>query len=240
MLDSQSPTSLYEQVKLLVKQDIMDGVYADGERIPTEPELCDMYGVSRVTVRRALRELSQEGFLQIRHGRGTFAQLPRMDIKVLEMGGFSEYAQKHHHPLEKKVLEKKMVAAPQQVADALKIPKGTEVLKLKRLIVEQGKPLSVDTAYFAPDVFRGIAELITDDVSTFEIIANDYEVEMQRAYKEFEVVLATPKLAVLLGCPMGDPLFLVTKTIYATDEKPIHYSFYYILASKAKYSLVVN
>lgn len=240
MLDNQSPTSLYEQVKLLVKQDVIDGVYEDGERIPSELELCDMYGVSRVTVRRALSELSDEGFLVIRHGRGTFAQRPRMDMKILGMAGFGELAEKYHHPLEKRILQKEMVAAPKKVSDALEIDEGTEVLKLKRLIIEQDKPLSVDTAYFSPEVFPGISEFITDGVSTFDIMTDDYSIDVKSAYKEFEVVVATPKIADSLLCSIGDPLFLVTKTIYAANKQPIHFSFYYILTSKVKYSLVVD
>lgn len=237
MLDHQGPTSLYEQVKLLVRHDVVDGVYAEGEKIPSESELCEIYGVSRVTIRRALSELADEGFLVIRHGRGTFAQRPRLDIKVLGMSGFSELADRHHQPLEKRILEKRMIRASNRISTALALEDGTKVLKLKRLIMEQEKPLSLDTAYFSPDVFPGISELITDGVSTFDIMTTHYSIDAGSAYKEFEVALATPKIAEQLLCQIGEPMFLVTKTIYDMDKQPIHYSFYYILASKVKYSL---
>ena len=71
-VDSSSPIPLYHQLKLAIKKKIKNGEFKVGERIPTEQELCDLYGISRTPVRQALQELVYEGLLVRRRGRGTF------------------------------------------------------------------------------------------------------------------------------------------------------------------------
>ena len=71
-LEKKSQSPLYQQLMTRLKNDIVAGVYPAGGRIPSEQVLCDTYGVSRVTVRKAMLDLVQEGLLVRRQGKGTF------------------------------------------------------------------------------------------------------------------------------------------------------------------------
>ena len=80
VVSSQLP--LYQQLLEDIKADINDGKYSTGDKIPSELELADVYGVSRITVRRAVAELCNEGYLVKRQGKGTFVDLPKINRKI--------------------------------------------------------------------------------------------------------------------------------------------------------------
>lgn len=76
-LNTHSSTPLYMQLKQAITEDINKGVYTPGEKLPIETDLCDIYGVSRITVRKAVLDLVEEGLLIRQQGKGTFVQYPK-------------------------------------------------------------------------------------------------------------------------------------------------------------------
>lgn len=89
-LDKNSMEPLFAQVEKSLSAAITAGRFLPGERIPTEPELADMYGVSRITIRRAIDELCQHGMLVKRQGKGTFVRERKMARKIEHSASFSE------------------------------------------------------------------------------------------------------------------------------------------------------
>ena len=124
MLKSNSPVFLYQQLQNLIRDDIMRGKYPEGGQMPSESELGQMYKVSRITVRRALKELAKEGMIEMRQGKGTFVKSARLDLHLLDLSGFSEFQWKPHHTITRTILEKEVVKAPEEVSTALRLAKG--------------------------------------------------------------------------------------------------------------------
>lgn len=239
MLVAESSISLYEQLKLLIKKDIVDKVYKPGEKMPSETELGEVYGVSRITVRRAVKELVNEGLLTSKQGKGTFVNQPKIRSQILDLGGFIETAA-NPGSRTTRVLSKAMVEANEQIAGHLGIPKGTEILQVKRLLLEDDFPMVIDIAYFPVDIFPDIIYKICDNVSTFKIMREEYGIIMKKAYKEFSVVISNLEQSKLLDCPPGEPLFAINKIIYDVDGRPVHLSNFYSLSSRITYSITVE
>lgn len=240
MLESSSSIALYEQLKIIIKNNIMNKVYKVGEQLPNETELGRIYGISRITVRRALKELAKEGLLEIKQGKGTFVKGSKLNLKIMDLGGFNDALSDAEHSISTKILEKKIIKATDEIAEIFELPEGFEVLKLKRLIIDDDEPLCIDIAYFPIDIFPGIYEKITDNVSTFNIMKKEYGAEMCKAYKEFSIVIAQKEFSDILNCSPTEPLFSVRKVIYDSHKKPIHFSDYYILSSRVKYIINVE
>lgn len=240
MLNSSSPVALYEQLKLLIENDILNGVYKPGDKLPNENKLAENYDVSRITVRRAIKELEEKELVEIRRGKGTFVKEPTMDIMILNLGGFKEVLSSNKHNVEEKVLMKKLLKPDKKIAKALKLSKGSKVLKLKRLILDEGEPLSVDISYFPKDIYPNIWEKIKDNISTFKLIKEDYGMKMDSVHKEFSVITGNEELSDLLNCSSIDPLFKVEKVIYDIADNPIHFSTYYIIANRVKYFIKID
>ncbi|SKC76239.1 GntR family transcriptional regulator [Maledivibacter halophilus] len=240
MLESSSSIALYEQLKIIIKNNIINKVYKAGDKLPNETELGKIYGISRITVRRALKELAKEGLLEIKQGKGTFVKDSKLNLKIMDLRGFRDALSDAEHSVSTKILEKKIIKANDEITKDFKSPSGFRVLKLKRLIMDNNEPWGIDISYFPIDIYPNIYEKIIDNVSTFNIIKKEYGIVMCKAYKEFSVVIAGKEYSKLLNCSPTEPLFSVRKIIYDSQKKPIHLSQYYTLSSRVKYVISVE
>lgn len=121
-LDGGSSAPLYQQVLDLLKSDIEQGTYPVDSQIPTELELSKMYGVGRVTVRRAIEELVGEGYLTKRQGRGTFVTATKIIRKVHQkddVQSFTQACAENGMKAGARVVARKTVAADRDLASFL-------------------------------------------------------------------------------------------------------------------------
>jgi len=240
MLVPESSISLYEQLKLAIKNDIINKVYKPGEKMPSEIELGEKYGVSRITVRRAIKELVNEGLLVCKQGKGTFVEYTKKHRQIIGLDGFTELTSLEGHNPQTKVLSKNIVQAEGEIAAFLQLPEGSQVLELRRLMLDDDIPQIIDVAYFSLNLYPDIMDKIHDNVSTYRILKNEYGIVMKKAYKEFSAATANIEQSKLLECSPGEPLFLVKKVVYDSNDKPVHLSNLYVLSSRVIYTLTVE
>jgi GntR family transcriptional regulator, frlABCD operon transcriptional regulator len=233
-LDNARP--LYEQLKQTILRDIVSEVYKHGERLPSEPDLARKYGISRITVRRSLSELAEEGYLSTQQGRGTFVNYLKIPRYTKSFDGFSET---HSPSMRNRILSKSVVKADVEMASWLMVQPGTPLIKLHRLMSESDKPYLIDTAYFVESMYPGLLDLLADNVSTFGLMRGHYHIEFAKADKTLGVIRAGVMEAELLKCTPGDPLFSITKLIYDRLDVPVHYSHYLVLGDMCIYTLRV-
>ncbi|WP_413450839.1 GntR family transcriptional regulator [Georgenia phoenicis] len=134
-------------MKYLTVRDHLRGLIDDGlgvgQAIPSERELCEQFGVSRMTVRQAVDALVVEGLLERVQGRGTFVAQPKVDLQ-LRLVSFPEEMRRRGMEPSLRVLAAERVAAPPHVADALDLPPEAEVHYLRRLRLADGLPMAVE------------------------------------------------------------------------------------------------
>ncbi|HRY53704.1 MAG TPA: GntR family transcriptional regulator [Spirochaetia bacterium] len=237
MPDSSRP--LYEQLKQTVIHDIVSGRYKHGERLPSEIALAAAYNISRITVRRAISELVAEGYLSSQQGKGTFVDYIKGENRLLSFGAFSEGATGQSSSKTTRILSKEMVLADEDIAANLRVAPGTELIRLHRLVSEDGTPYSIDTAYFPTERYPGIFDLMQDNVSTFAIMKERYGIVFAKAVKALSVIRAGLAESELLHCVPGDPLFSISKVIYDRGDVPVHYSHYLVVGDRCVYTLTV-
>ena len=141
---SQLEMPLYQQIYDEIKYAIDNGVYAPGDKIPTETELSTKYAVSRITVRRAIEDLSAAGFLVKRRGLGTFVCEPRMRRKLLQGGlpqSFSEICRKSGRVPGAKLINREIVVARQDEREFFGLDEGDLVLHVQRLRTADEQPI---------------------------------------------------------------------------------------------------
>jgi len=90
VINKYSNVPLYSQLKNLIIQKIESGEYAGDTRIPSEQEFCDMYGISRPTVRQAINELTSNGYLYKQKGKGTFVTKAKTKVNIKNYSGFTD------------------------------------------------------------------------------------------------------------------------------------------------------
>ena len=153
---------LYINIKNQLKQQILSDDYSIDERIPSENQLMSSFGVSRITVRKALKELHTEGLLWSVQGKGAFVSKPMVSQEIRHLQSLPEAIDSRAHRVSTKLLSAKKVTPSQVVQDNLKAKKVFEITRIRYL---NKKPISLDTSYFPIDIGMKVLETQeTDDI----------------------------------------------------------------------------
>lgn len=225
-LDSSISTPLYDQLKQKLREAINQGEYKQGEKLPNETELCDIYGVSRITVRKAIQELCDEGFLERKQGKGTFVMKKRVTREMVTVDGFTDFVKLlGKRPTKKILLCEEMKATP-KLAESLQIEEDAPVLRLLRLMYVDGQPFTIDETHYSLERFPHLASHFLENVSTYDVLKNIYHVKMHggTTHKIITVDPATSEEAEYLECKVGETLFNIDKIVYDENKVPIHTS----------------
>src|SRR5436190_11387833 len=146
-LDRDLPLPLYHQLQGVLKAEIESGKWRPDEQLPNEAKLAERFGVSKITVRQALQELAELGYIRREHGRGTFIARRKFDEGPRELTSFTEEMRRHDLVAASRILGQRVAAADVRVANALRLPARSPVFVLKRVRLADGEPISVQTAH---------------------------------------------------------------------------------------------
>ncbi|WP_201714751.1 GntR family transcriptional regulator [Rossellomorea arthrocnemi] len=227
---------LYEEIMTGLTQYIDSHGLKEGDRIPTEKELGDLFKASRISIRRAIKELVEEGTLKIVRGKGTFVSAPRKEIHLLDLQGFSEGLTTDNDTITKDIISIQRVDSNKDL-DRIFDNQYDEYIELVRKVYRNDQALSLDYAYLPTALYPGIEKKITPESSTFTIIHDHYGVEFKKVNKNLEFVHPDEELQGHLKVNSLNMLILVDKVIYGEDNAPVHYSKYYLIAERVKLSL---
>lgn len=233
-VDTDSPVLLYEQIKSGIKAWIKTNNLKAGDKIPNESELCGIFDVSRITIRRAIKELGEEGVIEVIRGKGTFVRASKKDLHLLNLKGFTEGLSTEENNIEKEILHKRIITDDAEVSRAF-AHEQTEFVELVRLVKDAEGPFSIDFAYLPVNIYPGIYDLLDDSVSTFALIREKYKIPFTKVKKEIEYVHPPAELCKHLGINKTSPVILVKKIIYGPDDSPVHYSKYYMVGERVKF-----
>lgn len=214
-LDPTSGVPLYLQVERSLQQRIDAGEWLPGGRLPTEGELGTAYGVSRVTVRQALARLVDRGVLVREQGRGTFVRDTSLTAGARGVTSFTAELADLGHTSGAKVLEQGVVtAAAAAVPGELGLAGDAELLRLRRLRTDDGRPVGVQTALLPVERFPGIAALEFADRSLYQTLKEEYGLVPREAIETFTVGGVLGEDAPTLGVAPGAHAFYVERLTF--------------------------
>lgn len=223
-IDFQSNIPYYIQLINLLKNKIYSGEWKPGDQILSEPELCEVFGVSRTVVRQALREIELEGLIVRRKGKGTFVAEPKIDESLAQkLTGF------YHDMLERgltpvtHVLRKQVIQAPKKVLEYLDLPFETEVIELYRLRFVNDEPIVLVTSYLPYRLCPQVADADFSNQSLYEFLERECGLLISHGRRYIEAVLASKNEADLLQIEPGDPLIQLNSVSFLEDGTPIEY-----------------
>ena len=147
---------LYHQIYQRMLANIRGGVWLQGEKIPAEQELCSLYGASRITVRRALQMLVDGGYLERSQGRGTYVRHQVLKPRLPSLYSFLDMASNGTERLESLLLCFEKRPCPEEIAQKLEIPAGTEVFFMERMRFQGKRPFSYSRTYLLCELAPGL------------------------------------------------------------------------------------
>lgn len=224
-LDKGLPVPLYHQLKKVLAERLKQGAWKPNQKLPTEDELGVQFGVSKATVRQALRDLAQAGMVRREQGRGTFAADTRIQFGPRQLTSFSEEMRDSGLPSTSRVLEKTVMPASEEIAARLQIPVGADVFMLRRLRLAGGEPMGLQTAHVAADLVPGIAEIDFEVASLYDTLEKKYGLISDHASQKHFAAAAGHEDAGLLGVPEGSPVLGGERLTYLHGRRPLEFTY---------------
>ena len=220
-LQAESFSPLYHQLMQRIRGDIERGVYPTGSRIPPEHELEKLYQVSRVTVRRALSELTSEGLLERKQGKGTFVATPRGGLPLKNLHSFHDSCKLNRVKPSIDVIHVRETEAGAEAAEGLNISRGSRVLEILRVCRADGVPVVLERNHFS----MAYAWLQDQDLSgSLYNLLREYGVEPKLALHDVSLKFADKSEAELLETEEGTPLICLHEVIYDQRGRALHNS----------------
>lgn len=219
-LRSDSASPLYRQLMQRIRADIASGVYAVHSRIPSETELVETYQVSRVTVRKALAELTREGLLRRMQGKGTYVCAPRLKSNLREVTSFHEACLMMGCVPGTKVISVAVTKVEEDVREALGLT-GEEAVETIRLRLADEEPVMLETNRFPMKYDGLLREELTG--SLYHILSKQ-GIEAASGVHEISLCYATSQQARLLDVEVGAALLQLNQVIFDQNGMPLHTS----------------
>ncbi|MGQ9849049.1 MAG: GntR family transcriptional regulator [Aggregatilineaceae bacterium] len=223
-IDRSSGIPYYVQVRQALQEHLETGTWKPGEQLPSEPELCRLFGVSRPVIRQALNELTQRGLVIRAKGKGTFAAPPKItEALVQKLTGFYQDMVEQGYTPTARVLRQEAIPAGRQVAERLQIPVGTPVVVIERLRFVQDEPIQLVTTYIPRDACPALLEVDLTRRSLYAFLEAECGIMIARGRRTVEAVAANEYEAEMLQVKKGAPLILLDSVSYLSDGTPIEY-----------------
>ena len=217
------PLPRYYQLKEIIREKVVDGQWQPGSQIPSERELCEQYGISRMTARQSITELVNEGYLYRQQGTGTFVAQPKITQQLIQLTGFTEDMQARERRPTTRVLTTEMWPSDQNVAVKLRVKAGQRLFRVQRLRLADGAPLALETSLIN---FMGCEKLMDEDLekfSLYNLLETKYGVPPLEAEQELEAGLAQAEDAAVLKIAAGGPVLYIRRTTYTERSQPLEY-----------------
>jgi DNA-binding GntR family transcriptional regulator len=224
LLDHDSIVPLYEQITEKIKEDIQKGVFDSNRRLPTEGQLAEQYNVSRITIRRAISELVEEGLVNRKQGKGTFVCGPKMHKDFKRPGlGFTEICEENGKKASSKVLEAGIIVPDDpQTIEWLNLKKGEEAIRIVRLRYADDMPCIVEENIFP----KKYSYLLSIDLSRsiYGYLQEEKNIEIVAGELILHIVRADQKIARLLEKPRNTPLLKISGRSFCDNGEILHIS----------------
>lgn len=193
---------------------IESGQLTPGDRVPSERELTEQFGVSRMTARQALRELESQGYLYRVQGKGTFVASPKLEQPLVGLTSFTEDMRRRGLAPGARVLAAGEVEADRKVARLLGLSEGQRVFRLERLRLADGQPMALEIAHIPAAICPGLESESFADVSLYRFLWERCGLLLVRAAQSMESVPASAYEAEMLGVDEGAPLLLLERLCF--------------------------
>lgn len=216
---SHRHSPIYMQLAQTLRRQIVDGKILAGEALPSERDLCTLMGASRVTVRKAINLLIEEGLLSRRQGSGTYVT-PRIQAPGSFLTSFSEDAEARGETTSTLWVEKTHGVAGQDDARLLEVPVGDAIVRLSRVRMADGEPLAIENAIVPANMLPDLAKIGS---SLYKALAEHGNRPVSGTQK-IRSALAGPHEAKLLGIDEGCEILRIERLTRRADGRPVEFT----------------
>jgi GntR family transcriptional regulator len=232
---------LYTRIKEYLAEMILSGKLKPESKIQSEREFSEDLGVSRMTVRKALTELVNEGLLERKHGSGTYVAKPKITYESVELVNYIQAMELRNIATSTQLLEFNEMVTSRRLSEILEIEIGAPIYHLVLLRFDNRVPVILERGYFPSEYYPKMEDWNLEKTSTIDLITSVYGIRLGRISQSVEAVAATDQVAQQLRVDEGIPLLLLTRLIISRDtEKPVLFSQDFLRSDYARIHSDIN
>ena len=231
---------LYEKVKRHLVTQIDEGKLLPGDKLPSEKELENQFSVSRVTIRRALQELSHEERIVRMPGKGSFVLQPKIE-PLTALTSFSENMRAQGYEPSYRQANIKIISADKKVANLLNVPLAEKIVLINRIMLANGLPMALQSASLPFFIYQKGPSFFTPEVLTnismYKVMELELGVKLYKAEEWVDASTATPDEAQLLEISPGDSILIIERLTYSIENMPVEYVKLIFPANRYRYKV---
>ncbi len=217
-------TPYYKVLKDKIIEDIESGKLNHGDKLPSERELAEQFGISRMTARHTLSILEREGLVERRVGAGTFITNKRIELDTITFNSFSKNMIGRGYTPSTKKLSIQKVPAKAVLAKKLKISEGDELIVIKRLRLVNDTPVAIEESCIPYKYCVGIEDMIQEDASLYQLLEEKFGIVLIRAQEYMQVTFCDESESKLLRIKTESPCILLEAVAFDKEDREIEFS----------------
>ncbi|MDW7669996.1 MAG: GntR family transcriptional regulator [Bacillota bacterium] len=223
-IDKEGSVPYYLQIKDILKNRIKNNIYPRETLIPSENELSSEFGVTRATVRNALKELKKEDLIYTEKGKGSIVKGSKIKQSLMEFYSFGRRFKQNEeeHEAYSEIVEKKEIICPSDVREHLNIRSEDKIYEITRIRYVEEEPVMVEISYLPQKLFPDLFDYDMEHFSLYDMIEFRYKKSITKGKEYIQPMISGTKESQLLNIEKGSPVFLV-KRITFSGKKPVEY-----------------
>ena len=237
-IDRTSFEPPYHQLASILRQQIAMGSLRPGDRLLSEVQLCERYGVSPMTVRRAINILLDQGLITTAQGRGTFVKPLVLGTATFGLQALEDLFSDDRTAV--RILSVKTLPATNRISHKLALPIETTVISIRRLLSLDSEPLVYHREYLVYDPERPVVEAEMGTTSLRGLFDGSGETVLKRGDLSIETTVLTDEESQLLSVPAGKAAFRIEHTFYDFDDRPVSWGWFIIRGDCLRFNATVG
>ena len=238
-IDRNSFEPAYMQLVRILREQISEGLFRPGDRLPSESQLCKSYGVSPMTVRRAINVLLEQSVVSTAQGRGTF-------VKPLQLGAVTFGLEQLQALFTEagattvKMLEASIVKVDETIAEKLAVPVGSRSIHIRRLFSKNNEPRIYHVEYMIYDPRRPVVEAEMEVTSLYGLFSGAGTSDIKWGQLSISAWVLSGMEATLLKAVDGSPAFYLEHTFYDYENQPMSWGGFYCRGDRFQFTTTVG
>jgi DNA-binding GntR family transcriptional regulator len=237
-IDRSSYEPAYAQLVRILLGQIAAGVFRAGDRLPSEAQLCERYGVSPMTVRRVINILADHGVVVAEQGRGTFVKPLELGTATFDLNKLQQLFREGQSTV--RLLEARITSASERTSDKLAIKVGDRTVFIRRLIFQSESPLLLHREYVIYDPTRPLIEAEMEVTALRGLFSEGGGSDLKRGDLAVEATVLTEEEAALLHSTAGVPAFRLEHIFYDFDDRPVSWGWFICSGDRLRFTATIG
>jgi len=238
-IDRKSYEPAYAQLVRILTEQIAAGEYRPGDRLPSEAQLCDCYGVSPMTVRRVINILADRGVVMAEQGRGTFVKPLELSTATFDLAKLQQLF-RNEGQSRVKLSEVRIALAVERTARKLDIEVGDRIVYIRRLICHDDEPVLLHRQHVIYDPTRPIIEAEMEVTALHGLFSGGGGSDLKRGELTIDASVLTEGEAVLLHSATGTPAFRLEHIFYDFDDRPVSWGSFVCAGDRLHFTATIG